>query len=358
MIDCVFTIDYEIYGNGDGSLSKLVYEPTRRLVGIFENVGARFVCFVEAAELQTIQRFHADAAIHNVRYQLRELYHQGFEIGLHLHPQWSNASFRNGQWFLDYSEYNLCVLPRERIEQMIVGAIDYLRDVLALPDFKPLAYRAGNWLFQPTRPAANVLVERGIKIDSSVFKGGLQHRHCLDYRQAGRNGPFWSFKDDVNVPDPSGALLEIPIYAEMVPFWQMVTKKRLGLQKRSLSSGRGMREKFDRIRDLIRLQQPLKFDFCRMTLHELISMTDRVIACDKKQPELYRPIVAIGHSKDLVDLETVNSFLSYLKSKGIAVCTFREIYQKCRADAGAQYGGSLLPVAETSESDDGNTGRN
>ena len=27
MIECIFTIDYEIYGNGEGSLQQLVYEP-------------------------------------------------------------------------------------------------------------------------------------------------------------------------------------------------------------------------------------------------------------------------------------------------------------------------------------------
>jgi peptidoglycan/xylan/chitin deacetylase (PgdA/CDA1 family) len=333
MIECVFTIDYEIYGNGEGRLFDLVYEPTRKLIRIFEKAGVRFVCFVEAVELQTIEKNRADPAIRDVRRQIRELYHQGFEIALHCHPQWFNASHRHKQWLLDYSEYNLCVLPKERIVQMLGGAIDYLRDILALPDFTPLAYRAGNWLFQPTRTAACVLVEQGIKIDSSVFKGGVQHNHRLDYRRASRNGPFWTFTDDVNLPDPGGQLLEIPIYAEIVPFWKMVTKKRLGLQKRAFSAGNGVTHKFARIRDFTRLWQPLKFDFCRMALDELISMTDHAIADDKQQPELFRPMVAIGHSKDLVDFRTVESFLAYLERKGIAVSTFKGAYPRCRADA-------------------------
>ena len=51
MIECIFTIDYEIYGNGQGSLQELVYEPARRLMDIFQRADARFVAFVEAAEL-------------------------------------------------------------------------------------------------------------------------------------------------------------------------------------------------------------------------------------------------------------------------------------------------------------------
>ena len=35
MIECIFTIDYEIYGNGQGSLKELVYDPMERLLAIF-----------------------------------------------------------------------------------------------------------------------------------------------------------------------------------------------------------------------------------------------------------------------------------------------------------------------------------
>ena len=51
MIECIFTIDYEIYGNGEGSLQELVYEPAQRLMVVFEEWDARFVNFVEVAEL-------------------------------------------------------------------------------------------------------------------------------------------------------------------------------------------------------------------------------------------------------------------------------------------------------------------
>jgi hypothetical protein len=333
MIECVFTIDYEIYGNGEGSLTELVYEPTDKLIKIFEKVGASFVCFVEAAEFQRIEEGRTDPAIDDVRRQIQQLHQRGFEIGLHLHPQWFNADYQNGRWWLDYSEYNLCVLSRERMTQMMGSAIGYLRKILDLPGFTPLSYRGGNWLFQPTRIAAGVLSEHGIKIDSSVFKGGLQHEYQLDYRPALRNGDFWTFADDVNVPDPDGGLLEIPIYSELVPLWKLFTRKRLEFSGRGASSGRHRRKSFARVRDFLRPYHPLKFDFCRMTLSELISMMDRVIANDRKQPELFKPMIAIGHSKDLLDWKTVEGFLSYLKSREITVSTLNQIYQKCLSDA-------------------------
>ncbi len=133
------------------------------------------------------------AAIELVRKQVRELYREGFEIALHLHPQWCNACYRDGRWLLDFNEYNLCTLPENRIATIVEDSLDYLRHIIDEPSFTPLSFRSGNWLFQPTQPAASVLARNGIKVDSSVFKGGLQHKYGLDYRAALKNGYYWSF---------------------------------------------------------------------------------------------------------------------------------------------------------------------
>ena len=119
MIEVIFTIDYEIYGNGQGSIKELVYDPAEKLAEIFRKRNSRFVVFVEAAELEMIETLGTDPAINMVKKQIKDFYEEGFEIGLHLHPQWYNAQYRNGSWQLDYSEYNLCLLPRERIAQIL-----------------------------------------------------------------------------------------------------------------------------------------------------------------------------------------------------------------------------------------------
>jgi len=328
MIDCVFTLDYEIYGNGTGALTDLVYEPARRLRGVFQAHHARFVVFVEAAELERIETCGTDRAIDLVKRQVRQFYDEGFEIALHLHPQWCNARYDRRRRVLDYSEYNLCTLPRARIREIVSRSIDYLRHLLANPDFTPLAFRAGNWLFQPTETAADVLAGSGLRIDSSVFKGGLQHDNKLDYRRALRNGYYWSFVGDVNEAEAEGAWIEIPIYTEMVPFWGMLTSKRIGLQTRGGPAPPLERRRRRRILDFLRFRYPRKLDFCRMTLNELTSVMGRIIQQDRHEPGLYRPVVAIGHTKDLIDLQTVDSFLSFLQVNRIAVSTFDGVYPK------------------------------
>jgi hypothetical protein len=329
MIECIFTIDYEIYGNGEGSLKELVYEPAEKLIKVFKKRNSRFVAFIEAAEMEMIEAKGTDRDIESVKHQIQELYREGFELGLHLHPQWYNARYKNGKWLLDYSEYNLCTLPRERIAQIVERSIDYLQNILGEPDFTPLSFRAGNWLFQPTQAAANILVEQGIKVDSSVFKGGLQHRYGLDYRLAIRNGYYWTFSHNVVIPDPRGMLLEFPTYTQMVPFWKMLTAKRVGMKQKGSSATTTFDKRLYRFLDFVRFWYPLKLDYCRMTLDELTAMVETIICEDQKDPTTFRPIVAIGHTKDLVDFETVESFLSYLGKKGIRVSTFGEVYPKC-----------------------------
>lgn len=338
MIECIFTIDYEIYGNGQGSLRELVYEPAQKLMTVFDDWNVRFVNFVEVVELQKIEAAGTDGASADVRRQIREMFERGFEIALHLHPQWCRASFQDGTWFLDYSEYNLCALPRCRIVEIVEGAVAYLQNVVGVDGYSPVSFRAGNWLLQPSGCAAAVLAENGIRIDSSVFKGGLQHGHGLDYRPAMRNGYYWTFADDANLPDPRGQLLEIPIHTEMVPLWRMITRKRLGLQQKShaamqRASTRKKSQRLNRIRDHLRFRYPLKFDFCRMTLDELTKTVDGVIRSDQESPASFKPLVAIGHTKDLDDFETVKAFLAYLSDKGIKVSTFQEIDYRCRQPA-------------------------
>lgn len=336
MIDCIFTLDYEIYGNGTGALTDLVYEPTLRLRQIFQKWDARFVNFVEVAEFEKIEACGTDSAIGLVRTQVRDLYRAGFEIALHLHPQWCNASYREGRWLLDFSEYNLCRLPKNRIATIIQHSLAYLRHMVDESCFTPLSFRAGNWLFQPTQPAASVLAENGIKIDSSVFKGGMQHKYGLDYRAARKNGYYWAFSQDANEPDSAGQCIEVPIYTEMVPIWRMPTSKRLGFSNNFGTAGADRKRRLNRLRDFLRFQYPLKLDFCRMTLGELKAVVERVIRKDRDEPELYRPLVAIGHTKDLIDLHTVDDFLSFLHSKGIGVSTFADVYPRLLAEVNGQ----------------------
>lgn len=328
MIECIFTIDYEIYGNGEGSLREQVYEPAERLKTIFGKWNASFVAFVEAAELEMIESKGTDRAIDLVKHQIRDFYKEGFELGLHIHPWWYNARYENEEWLFDYTEYNLCTLPKERIVQIVDRSIAYFRKVLDVADFTPFSFRAGHLLFQPAQTLALALAERGIKVDSSVYKGGLWRQHKLDYRRALRNGYYWKFMDCINVPDPEGSLLELPIYTQMVPIWKMFTSKRVALQQKRSSAAQTRKKMLSRLIDFLRFSYPLKFDLGQMTMEELMRMVDKVIREDNEKPARFRPIVVIMHTKDPIDFEMVDYLLPYLKNRNVVISNFNDVYSK------------------------------
>jgi len=330
MIECIFTLDYEIYGNGKGSLKKLVYEPAEKMKAIFEKWNSNFVTFIEAAELEIIEASKTDEGIDLVKDQIREFYRKGYELGLHLHPQWYNARYENEIWQLDNGEYNLCSLSGVRIAQIIDRSIKYLRKLVRIADFTPFSFRAGNWLFQPARTVAKILAEQGFIVDSSVFKGGLQRQHKLDYRRALKNAYWWPFMDDATKPDLQGRLIEFPVYTRMVPIWELLTAKRIGIQLKGPNKTRAGKEWLFHHLYFMKLRYPQKFDFCRMTINQLTHTLDEEIKKDLKHPGLFRPIVAIGHTKDLIDFKAVESLLCYLRRKGIGVTNFRNAYRKLK----------------------------
>lgn len=321
MIKCVFTLDYEIYGNGEGSLADLVLEPTRQLASVFEEFNSTFVVFAEAVEFPKIEEAQSDPDTREVRAQLRSLRANGHEIALHLHPWWSRAGYKNGRWLFDWSERNICSLSEERIESIVSEAIKYLRDALQDDAFTPVSFRSGLWLMQPTALIADVLARHGISVDSSVFHGGKVSSLGLDYRAASANGSSWRFSDDVNVADRDGKLLEVPIYSQMVPFWKMLGGKRLKLQRKAQSTGQGSPAP-RQLRDFLRFRYPRKFDFCRMTFEEMRNSVESAVAEFESSGNGSGLIVAIGHSKDFIDPDATRRILAFLKHRSIPATTF------------------------------------
>ncbi|MBE3144718.1 MAG: hypothetical protein IMZ61_12480 [Planctomycetes bacterium] len=331
MIEFVFTIDYEIYGNGEGTLAKSVLEPAERLRSVFDKRNSRFVVFADVAELELIETNGTDQAIELVKCQLKDLHREGFEIGLHIHPWWYNAQYENGGWILDQTEYNFCTQPLERIRKIVDRSIAYLRNILASPDFTPTSFRAGHLLFQPTQPLGDVLAERGVWLDSSVYKGGLWRKYNLDYRRAPRNAYYWKFNKEVIIPDPQGHLLEIPIYTRQAPFWRLLTSKRVGLQHTGGSAKQTGKRIINRFSDFMRFRYPHKLDLGQMNKAEMIRMIDRIIREDKKNPLIFRPIVAIMHTKDPIDYDAIECVLDILEKARVRISTFNETYARIKA---------------------------
>jgi len=352
----IFTLDYEIHGNGHGSPRKLMVEPTERMLALFDRYGARLTVMADVAEILRFER-HLDEtgrdlfdyqAICN---QLRKAVRSGHDVQLHLHPSYYGSRFVGGHLEQNFAEYDLARLPPERLDQIVSQGKTWLEDLLRAeePGYSCIAFRAANWSMNPAQGIVKALVDNGISIDTSVFKYGTRNGMVsFDYSGAHSDLVPWPVKsDDVCRRDPQSRLFEFPIYCERRPIWHFLTANRVyravvgrlnPLPKEDFepsppaSAGNGagawrITGRLKRLRDLVLGRHAWKLDFNQCSGRQLIAAVER-IRKRHGQAASDLPIVLIGHSKIFtgVNERSLEPFLGFLAGAGdsFAFGTFRD----------------------------------
>ena len=62
MLNVIFTLDYEIHGNGEGCPHELMVEPTRRLMDLFDEHGAKLTIMADVAEILKFKEYKDSAS--------------------------------------------------------------------------------------------------------------------------------------------------------------------------------------------------------------------------------------------------------------------------------------------------------
>ena len=334
MIGLSFTLDYEIYGNGEGTAKDLIIEPTENFLRICEDNGIRSTLFVEAAEIIKMKEYDCfKPDVEKIEQQLRSAYNRGHDVQLHIHPWWFKAKFVNEKWEMDYSLASLCQIDSKDAYKYIMLCKDYLTQLFknSARKYSCIAFRSGYWSMLPTYNIYNALVNAGIQIDSSVFKWGMLCTEYMtyDYSNAYSNIFPWFFcSSDINKVcndfEKKAKCLEIPIYAEYQYGFRFLTRKRVSLLPKVNSvmldnSYKNNRKSslfnFERKIEMLFTKKSKKFDFCKCTLNEMKMMIKNILKSYQSNFIVYLPVVSIGHSKDFIYQRDFNKFLKHLRSK-------------------------------------------
>ena len=223
MLKPIFTLDYEIHGNGDGSPDQLMVEPTRRMLDQFDRYGAKLTILADIGEILQFKRYAEERGRDDYHYgpisaQLQDAVRRGHDVQLHIHSSYFNARHEDGRWIQDWSEYSFADLPLDRAREMIRVGKEFLETLLQPvdPAYRCFVFRAANWSMNPSRNATRALAENGFTIETSVFKYGRRSGLVnFDYSHAPSSVVPWrASEDDVCRPDPAGKLVEFPIYSE------------------------------------------------------------------------------------------------------------------------------------------------
>lgn len=335
----VFTLDYEIHGNGDGNPYELMVEPTYRLMNLLEKYGQRLTIMADVAEILCFKRYaeekgHDDYHVAEIEAQLCDAIKRGHDVQLHVHSSYFKARHKNGAFDQCIEEYNMASLPIERIDEMVGQCVAYLQTLLkpVKKDYCVWLFRAANWSMMPTENLYRVLVKHGITHDTSVFKGGVQGGNvCYDYRGAYDNlFAYPASVHNINDYDAEGKLIEMPIYTEMRPFWDFVSVIRVfrmiraKFHKHKHAKGvnseelRVNSEKNDNrklsVKSFFRLS-PLKMDFNQVNARGLKRMMKNVMRRSSEKNHV--DVILIGHSKTFVPYneKTLEPFLKWVNNE-------------------------------------------
>ena len=120
----LFTVDYEIHGNGHGSPRELMVEPTERMLAQLDRYGGKLTVMADMAEVERFRRHRDETGrdefdYERIRAQLVTAVRTGHDVQLHLHPSYAESRYQDGHLAQDYAAYDLARLPYARLERMV-----------------------------------------------------------------------------------------------------------------------------------------------------------------------------------------------------------------------------------------------
>jgi hypothetical protein len=214
------TDDWELRGNGMGSVYELQYLTSLKLMDLYDRLGVKGTFHLEV--LQQIAFLKYSKQYRKIKKEaeywreaVETMHRRGFDVQLHIHPQWHNAVYDGNFWKLD-KRWNITDYSTEEIDLFVDTSVNYLKEVL--PDHEVVAFRAGAWGAAPkSRPLFESLESHGIKVDVSMCHGSYYDGESmkLDYTQLQSPYlPYYPDYDDVRkISTKKTGIIEIPTQA-------------------------------------------------------------------------------------------------------------------------------------------------
>ncbi len=334
IIGLIFSLDYEIHGNGSGEFKNWAHLPTDQMLNIFDANGAKLTIMAEMGHYWAMKRyeniFKEDISLFES--QLKNAINRGHDVQLHFHPQWIDAKYEEGAWKMDFSRKTierLCHNYNESFFYLTKGKNDLQHLLTPVnPEYQCICFRAGFLQIQPSENVISALIDAGFLSDSSVSKGMKYDNDLLsiDFTAALSSYAPWKILNyDICKSDEAGILYEFPILSTYSDLKDKIIKRINCFDKKikideissrfmsfqenwSMPSGHSI-SFTDKLRRWMS-KRWFYVDFCTSEYSVLIKELKKVITdCKKKHIENYLPIVMIGHSKDFFFSNNLSNFL-------------------------------------------------
>lgn len=232
--------DWELKGNGLGNVAELQYVPSLFLMNLCQELNIKMTFMVDVAQQLTFINHQSNPEIkiqkelwdNNVRFMKQK----GFDVQLHLHPQWINAKYEKGFFYVG-DNWNIGSYEDGVRKNLVDNAVKYLYELITPIDseYKIHSFKPGSWGIQPSEGILNDLLNNGIKLVLGVKKGLYVPNLKVDYRNLEEDTyPYYpDFKDITKVSNEKNNLIILPLLpycpklAELFKLFVFMLKKKV-----------------------------------------------------------------------------------------------------------------------------------
>ncbi len=271
----LFTLDYELFGNGSGDVFKHIIQPTNKLLETAGRYGMHFTFFFEVIEYWKIKdewekgntMGYCKNPVEALENQIREACHQGHDIQMHLHPQWVDACWQDGKWAVNLDKWRLGGYTgdgEDSLENLFKKGKKTLEDLLrpVNPDYTCIALRAGGYNIQPSESIVTAMNTTRLFIDSSIYPGGKETGLLSNYDYTTIDPTLGAWRVGKHLEEfGETEILELPIVAfPMIRLKKYFTWERvLGILNNSKSAKNNLDAKTSTAEKKSRLKDKLQY---------------------------------------------------------------------------------------------------
>jgi len=334
--DIVLTFDYELFGDGSGDVFTDVIKPTNSILDHCAQRDIKVTIFVEIIEFIKLREEwvkgnrmgYVEDPIKAITTQLQMAALNGHDIQLHIHPQWVNAKYEDGNWIVDFDNWRLGDFSSTKytLKDLLLESKNELEKLIKpiIPSYECVALRAGGYNIMPSVMVYSAMKEVGLKLDSSVYPGGYENSSLsrFDYRSISiQKAYWWGNKKDIreSSTDKMG-VLEIPIFALPIKRWKKYftfSKIKTLLFSKSNNVSALSKEKikdtsiYEKLKFLFE-EEAFTWDVCMFSssMHKHYFKFIETKLKDKR--DFY---VLIGHPKSLSDEKLFKSFIDIVHNR-------------------------------------------
>jgi len=313
-LQLVFTLDYEIFGDGSGNVRREQIIPTTQLLNILDQYGAKLTLFFEYGQYLGYEKFGNKSNSFGscnelIRTQLIDTIKRGHDVQFHYHPTWHNAIYEKEEVKLDTKLFDISDLKENQIEEVVSNGKVFLENLLKpySKTYECNSFRAGAWSMKKPSKVLPILKKYGFKCDSSVApnaKFGSSYGK-FDYTSAHKDFGYWyidTTQDNLISTSNNKEFLELPIYTKKscLGFVKYFNQHYLKSNK-IISSfyktkvSEAKMSKWQKIKKILGRNYYMA-DFNTMSHRTLLKMVYDVYKEYKDTDEVV-PLVFIGHSK-------------------------------------------------------------